>query len=672
MSSAHPHRHGHRRRYPLLPALLAFAALALSSALPAAHAQAQASPPPVETFFSDPTLQAVTLSPSGRYLASIVLTPDAKGTRVVVSDLQDKEPDRAVAAFSRARASNPIWVSDDLLIFYAAEDRDRSTYVGRASLMSVRRDGEGLRLIIAGNDWSQGTSSIKPLNATHDYLQLGAPGSDEIIVGETLWDGAGEFKAVRPLAVNVRTGVRRSVTPSEPPNARDWLFDHLGRPRVATSLKGDDGAYHWLDPKTQTWKELTRFKPLERPYTPLFMAGDSLYVSTSTGSGSELRRFDPQTAKPENEAMLSTPGYNSALRRVTDRDSGELLGFRLLTDAQVNVWLTPALQALQAKVDAALPGRVNIMLCAACDRLDFVPVYSYSDRAPGDYLIYRRKEDKWQRLGPRRPKVDAAAMSPVQFHRIKARDGVDLPVWVTLPAGTKQPRAAVVLVHGGPWVRGREWDWDGKSQFLASRGYVVIEPEFRGSTGYGEDHFRAGFKQWGRAMQDDVSDALRFAVKQGWVDDKRVCIMGGSYGGYATLMGLAKDPDQYRCGVASFAVSDPMMMFTVYWSDISDESKQYSYKETIGDPEADVAMLTANSPLAQAARIKAPVMLVYGGRDRRVPIVHGERMREALTKAGNPPEWVVYDDEYHGFRFEESKYDFWRRVETFLGKHLAP
>ncbi|MDO9075624.1 MAG: prolyl oligopeptidase family serine peptidase [Rubrivivax sp.] len=636
-------------------------------------ARAQGSGPPAEAFFSDASVQEMQISPSGRYLATIVLAPDGKGTRVVVSDLQDKEPDRAVAAFSRARASSLLWVSDELLIFEAGEDRDRSVRVSGRSLMTVRRNGEGLRVIIAANDFSQSTSSTKALNFSHFFIQMGAAGSDEIIVGETLYDAAYEVKAVRPLALNVRTGARRSVTPSEPPSAKRWLFDPQGRPRLAVSIDGDKGAYHWLDLKNQTWKELARFTPLKAPYAPEFVAGDdTLFVSVAGADGDELRRFDMQTGQPETDAMVATPGFSSSMERVTERDSGELLGLRLLTDARVNVWLTPALQGLQAKVDAALPGRVNVMQCSACDRLDVLPVFSYSDRAPGDFLLYRRKEDKWQRLGSQHPKIEAGAMSPLQFHRIRARDGADLPLWVTLPSGDKRPRAAVVMVHGGPWVRGRDWAWDAEGQFLASRGYVVIEPEFRGSMGYGDRHFRAGFKQWGQAMQDDVTDALRFAVKQGWVDEKRVCILGGSYGGYATLMGLAKDPSQYRCGVASFAVSDPMLMFTVHWSDISSQAKNYSYKETIGDPVADAAMLAANSPLAQAARIKAPVLLAYGGRDRRVPIVHGERMRDALTKAGNPPEWVVYDDEYHGFRFEETRVDFWKRTETFLGKHLAP
>lgn len=233
-----------------------------------------------------------------------------------------------------------------------------------------------------------------------------------------------------------------------------------------------------------------------------------------------------------------------------------------------------------------------------------------------------------------------------------------------------QPRPAVVLVHGGPWSRGGAWRWDPDAQFLATRGYVVIEPEFRGSTGYGNKHYRDGWKQWGQRMQDDVTDALKFAVDKGWVDPKKVCIAGASYGGYSALMGIAKTPEQYKCAVAWVAVSDPRLMYTVHWSDISDRSKLFSMPDMVGDLEKDAPMLKANSPVELAPRMKTPLLLAYGAKDWRVPIVHGEKMRAALTDAGNPPVWVVYDDEGHGWHRTRNKVDFWTRVERFLSQHL--
>jgi dipeptidyl aminopeptidase/acylaminoacyl peptidase len=229
----------------------------------------------------------------------------------------------------------------------------------------------------------------------------------------------------------------------------------------------------------------------------------------------------------------------------------------------------------------------------------------------------------------------------------------------------------VVLVHGGPWSRSGAWGWRAEAQFLASRGWVVIEPQFRGSTGYGRAHLEAGWRQWGRAMQDDLADAVGWAVARGWVDPKRVCIAGGSYGGYAALMGLVRDPQLYRCGAAWMAVTDPRLLFR--WSfgvDVSDEVRQYGLPTLIGDPVADAARLAEVAPVEQAGRIAAPLLLAFGGNDRRVPIEHGERMRAALRAAGHEPEYVVYAEEGHGWLKLDNRLDFYRRLERFLAEHL--
>jgi dipeptidyl aminopeptidase/acylaminoacyl peptidase len=207
--------------------------------------------------------------------------------------------------------------------------------------------------------------------------------------------------------------------------------------------------------------------------------------------------------------------------------------------------------------------------------------------------------------------------------------------------------------------------------YLAKLGYAVLEPEFRGSVGWGWKHYSASFKQWGRAMQDDLDDGMDWLVSQGIADPKRACIMGGSYGGYAVLMGLARDPDRWRCGVAYVAVTDINLMYDVTWSDNSDSIfMRYTAKDMIGDPAADAAQLTATSPVAQAAKIRAPIFMAYGASDRRVPLVHGEKMKDALAAHNVPVEWVVYPEEGHGFLLEEHRFDFYRRVAAFLAKNL--
>jgi dipeptidyl aminopeptidase/acylaminoacyl peptidase len=205
---------------------------------------------------------------------------------------------------------------------------------------------------------------------------------------------------------------------------------------------------------------------------------------------------------------------------------------------------------------------------------------------------------------------------------------------------------------------------------MASRGYVVVEPDFRGSTGYGAKHFRAGLKQWGLAMQDDIADAALWAVKQGFADAKRVCITGGSYGGYATLMGLIRHPDIFRCGVQAVGVTDLELMYTSPWSDFSEALKRHGLPVLLGDREKDAAQLAATSPVKQAHRLKQPLLMAHGGEDRRVPIEHAQRMRDALRPHNPNVEWVSYPDEGHGWMLESNRFDFWRKVERFFELHL--
>jgi dipeptidyl aminopeptidase/acylaminoacyl peptidase len=301
-------------------------------------------------------------------------------------------------------------------------------------------------------------------------------------------------------------------------------------------------------------------------------------------------------------------------------------------------------------------------------------VRSSSDRQPGEYYLYDRRHARIERIASARPWIVEASQPTRSFHRVPARDGLPLPVYLTRPAGAPQDRAlpAVVLVHGGPYVRGHDLRWNADAALLASRGYLVIEAEYRGSTGYDHRLFRAGWKQWGQAMQDDLADALAWAVKQGWADGRRACIISGSYGGYAALMGPIRHPQAYRCAVSYAAVTDIDLMYSIAWSDSTAASKRYGMPTLIGDRKADAAMLEANSPLKQAGRIKVPVLLAHGTQDHRVPIQHALQFRSAAESAGVKVEWVEYTDEGHGWFAPKHRVDFWQRVEKFLALHIGP
>ena len=229
----------------------------------------------------------------------------------------------------------------------------------------------------------------------------------------------------------------------------------------------------------------------------------------------------------------------------------------------------------------------------------------------------------------------------------------------------------VVLIHGGPISRD-EWAFNAEVQLLADRGYLVFQPQFRGSSGFGREFEQAGYRQWGRAMQDDITAGVKHLVGQGLADGARVCIVGASYGGYAALWGLVKTPDLYRCGVSFAGVSDIGRMYSD-WSDTSiDKVTRQLMLDRIGDREKSAELFDPVSPLKHAAKIKAPVLLMHGEEDQRVPISHGKKMRDALEASKKDVTWLSFENEGHGLQYIASQVSYFDALLNFLDKHLAP
>jgi dipeptidyl aminopeptidase/acylaminoacyl peptidase len=661
-----------RLRSPLVALLLVAAALARATEVPPSV--------PVEDFFRLPQITDAQLSPSGKQLA---LMAGVGGARVGLFVFDLAQPNRVTraASFADADIRSFQWVNEQRMVFQLIDRQAGGTEQRFAwGLFSVKPDGsEQLQLVKLNRPFvveSTGRARREPLEWNHDLLDVPEDGGDEVIVGRLALERDGILREVQPLRLSVIDGRTRNLAQGMPEHTQRWLFDAQGEPRVAVAQSQGRRRVFWREPGRESWEQIAEFDSLRSAWTPVFLDGrNTLYVTRTNRHGfQELARFDPVAKKPVDEPFVTTPGFGFRGRLVTRRTDARVLGVHVVTDGATTVWLDDSLKRIQTLADERLPGRVNRLSCRRCGEADqVVLVRSWSDREPGEYHVYEAASGRWTMVGRAQPRIEARRMASVTFERIKARDGRDLPLWLTLPAGPAPaaPRPAVLMVHGGPWVRGGDWAWEPMEQFLASRGYVVIKPEFRGSAGYGGEHFRAGWKQWGRAMQDDLADALRWAVKAGHVDGKRVCIAGASYGGYATLMGLAKQADLFRCGIAWLAVTDLTLLFDTFWvNDISDEARQYSMPQLIGDPKTEGEMLREASPLTHAARMRAPLLLAFGQDDRRVPLDHGLRMRAALRAAGHEPEWVVYPGEGHGWHRFEHRVDFARRVETFLQRHL--
>ncbi|MCY4743967.1 prolyl oligopeptidase family serine peptidase [Pelomonas sp. UHG3] len=648
-------------------------------------AAVQAAQPPAEVYFKDADIAEASLSPSGRLLA---ITTARGLTRVglAVVDLNSGRIMRT-AQFADGDIVQARWVNDGRLLFGVQDLSEGSGRPnGAPGLYAVNVDGSELRQLVrrmgrpivsdgSGRherllDWNH---RLLRVPATHD-----AAAGDEVLIAHI---STGDDRTATPLWLNTRTGRTRSLDAQAPAHVVDWLTDSRGELRVALTQHAGRRAAYWRGPGQQAWRRLYESGLFEVPFN-VHSVDDAgqLYVLRSPAQGREsvLARYDFERGAPEQQAMVEAPGFSFTGRLLSDA-GGPALGVRLIIDGETTVWFHDAMKTLQAQADARLPGRINRIDCRRCGEADMSAlVRSFSDRDPGQIWLYQAQppagEATWRAVGKVRNDVKPSEMALMDFHRIRARDGRDLPVWVTRSPQAQGPLPAVVLVHGGPWVRGNVWGWHAWGQFLASRGYVVIEPEFRGSTGYGHAHYRAGFKQWGQAMQDDVADALLWARQQGLASD-RACIAGGSYGGYSALMGLVRHPELYRCAVAWVAVTDLELLLKGSWwvnDDTSGEARRHHLPETIGDLEKDAAMIIANSPVRQAARIQAPVLLAFGENDLRVPLAHGKRMRDALREAGHEPEWVTYPGEGHGFSILKNRVDFATRMEAFLARHLKP
>ena len=631
---------------------------------------AQPARPAIELFFDQPVLSASQLSPDGRLLA---LRIGSKGGRVrlAVLDLQVMKP-TIVADFRDADVDQFAWVNDRRLVFDLRQQMNGpgTAALGRG-LFAIDADGSGYRqLVESTRSFVKVPDSGTPPLRWDTYLlkALGTPDNDDVFVVVPEERSREKTDHIQLQRLNSRSG--RVTEVDAPLHSTGWTLDAQGVLRLAVTRQRDRVAVHWRDPQGQ-WRQLDERDQFAVSWMPRYVAPDgTLFVEAGHQGTTAVFHFDPARGKLAETPLAAARGFDLHPRFIAS--DTQLLGLRYQIDAEVTQWLDPAMKALQATVDTRLPATANRLSVPARGDSPWVLVEAFADVQPRLTYLYTTTTRQLSRVGGSHPAIDPAQMGITDFVRDQAADGLEIPAYLTLPPGdAKKNLPLVVLVHGGPWVRGATWAWHPEVQFLASRGDAVLQPEFRGSTGFGRAHFEAGWKQWGQAMQTDLADGARWAIAQGIADPKRVCIAGASYGGYATLMGLARDAALFRCGVAWVGVTDLPMMFSVNWSDTTTEVKQYGMSRLLGDPVADAAMLRAQSPLTQAARIRQPLLMAYGAWDVRVPLIHGEAFRDAVKPHNPQLEWVVYPEEGHGWEKPETRIDFWGRVERLLGRHLA-
>jgi len=656
----------------------ALAALAAVSAV-------AAEPTPIADFFRREAITEAIMSPSGRHVAAAYKGGSRGRVGLVVLDVADVSRARAIVSFADADVYSIRWVNDERIVFSVTDRQAPWAEQIGAGLFAIDREGkEGAKTLIQrryygqrlpGERFTEGKG--QGLSSLHRLRTVIRDGSNDVIVERHDFNDRWEMIGTTLLRLDTITGLAENITLGGPEFARGWAVSRKGEPLVAYAYREGISRLFWRPTTQATWKPAWEGPTWGPGGARQFYGIDSrgvLYLSAPLGANRSdaLARIDLSSAKPELVPMLTLDGYDFR-GSVMYGKSGDVIAIRYLADARGTHWTSAPMRELQQKVDALLPQFVNQLSCGECSDPKVVLVQSWSDRQPDVYRLYDVATGTLSLIGQSRPWIKANTMARRELRRFTARDGLKVPIHVTRPAGITKAAPTIVLVHGGPFVRGGEWQWEPESQFLASRGYVVIEPEYRGSTGYGFRHFEAGWKQWGRAMQDDIADATRWAIDEGLADPRKICIAGGSYGGYATLMGLARYSDLYRCGVNWLGVTDMDLLYDPVnrWSDMSAAWREYGLPVLVGDPIKDARVLAETSPVKLAAKITKPLLMAYGLEDVRVPILHGTRMRDALKPYNDQVEWVEYRDEGHGFFLEANEVDFWTKVERFLAKNLG-
>ncbi len=519
--------------------------LAPTQALPQQSTEAQAKAP-VEDFFRTPRLARPKLSPSGRYLAGAV--PGGKRVYLWVLDLENLGQSKVVAEFDDADIGDYEWVNDQRIVFDVIDLQSGSNIFNPRApgLWAVNRDASDFRQLIHASKNFAFVVGRQPITADrrlpwewrlHSVLD---DGSNDVLVEGLTVDQFWDVVDTKLARLDTTTGLTKNLSDGAPGHVTSWVVDREGRPAAITTLhqgryqaflKSEAGAGwdKWQDANSLTGKYAV----------PYWVGFDGQLLARSRAADySEVYAVDSKTRKLSAEPLMVCKGYDFRGRIVYDAQARRMLGVHFETDARSSAWIDPVMRATQTAVDALLPGTNNRIDCRRCMSVPTVLVTAASDRQPPVYYLYNRDTKALTLIalpdpGSRRKRWGCAASIALQHVT-----GFRYLSLLRNRQARPPMRARRVLVHGGPWVRGTHWEWEPIAQFLASRGYVVIEPEFRGSSGYGWRLFRAGWKQWGLAMQDDIADATRWAAEQGWIDPKRVCIAGASYGGYATLMGL--------------------------------------------------------------------------------------------------------------------------------------
>jgi dipeptidyl aminopeptidase/acylaminoacyl peptidase len=455
----------------------------------------------------------------------------------------------------------------------------------------------------------------------------------------------------------------------ENPGFAGWVADTELVTRVGVGLEPDGSLVIKVrDDADGDWR-LLQTLPAEDAMTsgPMAISADGASMLAMSSAGVDTGRLvRVDLASGAEEVLAEDPDADVSGVRVNP-DTREPQIVTWVKDRTEYRVLDPALEAALAAIRALHPGDPEIV---AQDHSDMVWLVAFTnDAGPVPFFLYDRRRREGHFLFDHQPELSRYELAPMEPFSYQARDGLTIHGYATFPPGAGRSGLPMVLnVHGGPWARDT-WGFDSEAQWLANRGYLSVQVNFRGSTGYGKAFVNAGDREWGAAMQNDLTDAVAYAIAQGWADPERVAIFGGSYGGYAALAGVTFTPDLYRCAVDIVGPSNLKTLIETippYW-----QPQIALFHRRVGNPETDAEFLWSRSPLSRAASIKTPLLIAQGANDPRVKQAESEQIVAAMRDAGIDYEYILFPDEGHGFAKPENRLRFYAAAERFLARHLG-
>ncbi|MEG4987064.1 S9 family peptidase [Microcoleus sp. BR0-C5] len=596
-----------------------------------------------EILFGNPEKTSPKLSPDGKYIAYIA--PDEHNVLQVQLRTVGQSDDRQLTADKKRGIRIFFW-----------------TYSGEELIYQQDIDGDEKWHLFSVNIQSNLVRDLTPFQGVRSHLiALDRNFPNEILVGMNI----GDRRKHDVYRINLKNGAVEFDT-DNPGNIVGWTVDAQFQVRAATATTADGGSeLVFRETADKSWESLRSWGPDEEGGAVMFSEnGKILYImGNHDANAKRLIALDLET-KQETD-VASDPEYDVG-GIVVHPTKREIQAVSFYKDKQEWQILDQSIAEDFEDLGKFRPGEFDL---TSRNLADTTWLIAYrTDDGPVYYYVYDRTSKTFTFLFSNQPKLEGLPLSSMEPISYTARDGLTIHGYLTKPVGVATPVPAVLLVHGGPWARDT-WGYNPQAQWLANRGYAVLQINFRGSTGYGKAFLNAGNREWAAKMHDDLLDGVNWLVETGIALQDKIAIMGGSYGGYAALVGLTFSPDVFACAVDIVGPSNLITLLQTippYW-----EPRKASLYHRVGNLETEPEFLKSISPLSFVYRIQKPLLIAQGANDPRVKEAESEQIVNAMKQAGKPVEYVLYTDEGHGFARPENRLHFFAIAEEFLAKYLG-